>query len=110
MIQNHICSLCDEKLDIIIQNLDLIKNNLNIVPDKYSEITNTKLSISDYKIFATKDLKLNEKTLTNQISIISRFLNHSDGKINTESVKKYLDTNESDSWKSNQIKALRRYI
>jgi len=100
----------EQKLDQILQDLDLIKSHLNIVPNKDSEINDLKSSISEYEIFAQQELKLNEKTITNQLSILSRFLLHTKGIINKESVKSYLETNESDSWKSNQIKALRRYI
>jgi len=103
-------SIIEEKLDQILQDLDLIKNHLKIVPDKDSKITDMKSSISEYENFAQEELKLNEKTITNQLSILSRFLYHCKGVINKESVKTYLSTNESDSWKSNQIKALRRYI
>ena len=103
-------SLIEQKLDKIISDLDLIKNHLKIVPDKDSEITDMKSSISEYEKFAKEELKLNAKTITNQLSTLSRFLYNSKGIINKESVKSYLDTNESDSWKSNQIKALRRYI
>ena len=99
-----------QKLDQIIQDLELVKNHLKIVPDKNTEITNMKSSISEYEKFAKEELHLNEKTITNQLSVLSRFLHHSKGTINKESVKNYLDSNESDSWKSNQIKALRRYI
>ncbi|NQV40189.1 MAG: site-specific integrase [Nitrosopumilus sp.] len=100
----------DAKLDLILQDLNLIKNHLKIVPDKDSEIIDLKSSISEYETYAKEELKLNAKTITNQLSTLSRFLHHCNGIINKESVKSYLDTNESDSWKSNQIKALRRYI
>ena len=103
-------STVEAKLDQILKEIDLIKNHLNIVPDKDSKISDVALSIFEYETFAKEELKLNEKTITNQISILSRFLNYCKGEINLESVKSYLDTNESDSWKSNQIKALRRYI
>jgi len=38
------------------------------------------------------------------------FLNHSQGIINKETVTEYLKSNDSSSWKSNQIKALRKFI
>ena len=102
--------MIEEKLDQILQDLDLIKNHLKIVPDKEIIINDAKSSVSKYEMFAKNELGLNEKTITNQLSILSRFLYHSKGVINEEYVKKYLDTNDSDSWKSNQLKALRRYI
>jgi len=37
-------------------------------------------------------------------------LNHSQGVINKETVTEYLASNNSSSWKSNQIKALRKFI
>jgi hypothetical protein len=100
----------EEKLDEILQDLDLIKNHLKIVPDKDSEITDMKSSISEYERFAKEELHLNEKTITNKLSILSRFLHHSKGVINKESVRSYLDANDSGFWKSNQLKALRKYI
>jgi len=103
-------TITEEKLDQILQDLELIKNHLKIVPDRDSTIDDLKSSISDYETYAKEELKLNSKTITNQLSILSRFLYHCNGVINKESVKSYLETNESDSWKSNQIKALRRYI
>ena len=99
----------DEKLDHILQDLELIKNQLKIVPNREITIDNGKSSIEDYEKFA-KELKLDEKTITNHLSTISRFLAHSKGVIDINSVKEFLDSNDSLSWKSNQIKALRKYI
>jgi len=99
----------EKKLDRILQDLDLIKNHLRIVPDKDLEIEDSKSSIIQYEKFAKEELKLNEKTITNQLSILSRFLTHSKGMITKDTVKKYLESNDVDSWKSNQLKALRRY-
>jgi len=53
---------------------------------------------------------LEQNTIKNQKSAILGFLNHSDGKINKDTVKEYLNSNDSSSWKTNQLKALRRYI
>lgn len=100
----------EEKLDRILSDLELIKNHLKIVPDKDSQIIDAKSSLSEYETFAKNELKLNEKTITNQLSTLSRFLHQSKGTINKETVKNYLETNESDSWKSNQLKVLRKYI
>ncbi len=101
--------MIEAKLDLILQELETIKNHLKIVPDKDSEITDMKSSVSEYETFAKEELKLNAKTITNQLSVLSRFLYYSKGIINKDSVKNYLDSNDSDSWKSNQLKALRRY-
>lgn len=101
--------LVEQKLDQILQELQLIKNHLKIVPDKDLEIKDLKSSISEYETFAKDELKLNAKTITNQLSTLSRFLHHCKGSVNKESVKSYLNSNDSDSWKSNQLKALRRY-
>lgn len=101
--------ILEEKLDRILQDLELIKKNLNIVPDLDTTIKDDKSSIEQYKIFAKEELKLNEKTITNQLSTISRFLSHSKGVVNKESVQEFFDSNDSDSWKSNQLKVLRRY-
>ena len=100
----------EEKLDKIMQDLSLLKSHFKIVPDKDITIKDGKLSISEYELFAKAELKLNEKTITNQLSILSRFLYHSKGVINKSTVQRYLDSNDSESWKSNQIKALRKYI
>jgi len=99
----------DSKLDLILQDLQLIKHHLKIVPNKDLVIKDLKLSISEYETFAKDELELNEKTITNQLSTLSRFLHHCKGLINKESIKSYLNTNDSDFWKSNQLKALRRY-
>jgi len=60
--------------------------------------------------FAINELGLSQATIKNQKSAIRGFLNHSQGIINKETVKKYLESNESTSWKSNQLKALRKFI
>ena len=69
-----------------------------------------KSNISEYEKFTKEELKLNAKTITNHLSTISRFLAHSKGIVTETSVKEFLDSNDSDSWKSNQLKALRKYI
>jgi integrase len=100
----------NEKLDHILQDLELIKNHLKIVPDKDIQIKDRKSSVSEYEKFAQEELKLDEKTIMNHLSTISRFLTYSKGIITADSVKEFLDSNDSLSWKSNQIKALRKYI
>ena len=50
------------------------------------------------------NLKLNTKTHNKQFLFFLDFLHYTNGIINVESVKSYLDTNDSNSWKSNQIK------
>jgi integrase len=100
----------NEKLDQILQDLELIKNHLKIVPDIELEITDYTSSVEKYEKFAKNELKLNEKTITNHLSTISRFLTHSQGIITMTTVTEFLDSNDSDSWKSNQIKALRKYL
>ena len=99
----------EKKLDQILSDLELIKNHLKIIPDRETTIADAKSSIEQYERFATEQLKLNQKTITNQLSILARFLSGSRGIITKETVKDYLDSNDSESWKSNQIKALRRY-
>lgn len=99
-----------EQINQILSDLQLIKKALKIVPDKDIQIKDGKSSISEYEKFAQEELKLDEKTITNHLSTISRFLAYSKGVINTNSVKEFLDSNDSLSWKSNQIKALRKYI
>jgi len=100
----------EEKLNQIITDLKLIKKALKIIPDKEAGITDFKSSISEYEKFAIEELKLEQITINNHKSVIRNFFNHSKGKINKQTVKSYLNSNESKAWKSNQIKALRRYI
>jgi integrase len=100
----------DKILQKISSDLDSIKNHLKIVPDKFITITNIEENIINYQEFAEHELGLSPATIKNQKSSIRLFLNHSQGVINKESVKKYLESNESTSWKTNQIKALRKFI
>lgn len=100
----------DEKLDKMSVDLELIKKALKIVPDRETAITDFESNIEEYEKFARDELKLEQITINNHKSAILGFLNYSRGKIDKESVKVYLESNESLSWKSNQIKALRRYI
>ncbi len=99
----------DEKLDFLISEISLIKKHFKIIPDRDVIINNIQSSVTDYGTFASEDLKLNKKTITNHLSVITRFLEYSEGIITKQSVQEFLDSNDSDSWKSNQLKALRRY-
>ena len=100
----------DEILQKISSDLDSIKNHLKIVPDKFITITNFENIISRYDKFAVEELELSNATIKNQKSAIRCFLNYSQGVINKETVTEYLKSNESSSWKSNQVKALRKFI
>jgi len=100
----------EQKLDQIISDLDLIKNHLKIVPDKFITITDIEGNIENYQEFAENELGLNQATIKNQKSAIRCFLNYSQGVINKETVTEYLKSNDSSSWKSNQVKALRKFI
>lgn len=99
-----------EKLDRVLFDLDSIKNHLKIVPDKFITITSIEENIENYKEFAENELSLSQDTIKNQKSAIRGFLNHSHGIINKETVTEYLKSNDSSSWKSNQLKALRKFI
>jgi integrase/recombinase XerD len=99
-----------EKLDKVLSDLDSIKNHLKIVPDQFITITDIEEKIENYQEFAVHELGLSLTTIKNQKSAIHRFLNYSQGAINKETVTEYLKSNESSSWKSNQIKALRKFI
>ena len=94
-------------LNEILQDLAQIKKKFNIVPDKEDVITDFEASITAYETFALDELKLGQTTIDNQKSSIRNYLNFSNGIITKETVTQYLDSNESDSWKSNQLKALR---
>ncbi|MCH7966091.1 MAG: hypothetical protein IIB02_01530 [Thaumarchaeota archaeon] len=100
----------DKILQKISLDLDSIKNHLKIVPDKFITITDIKESILNYQEFAINELNLSTATIKNQKSAIHRFLNHSLGIINKDTVNGYFPLNESTSWKSNQLKALRKFI
>lgn len=100
----------DQKLDEIILRLDRIEKALNIVPDRDGFIKDFESSVSNYERFAKEELKLSQATIDNQKSAILGFLNHSEGIVNKDTVNAYLESNESSSWKSNQLKALRKYI
>lgn len=99
-----------ELLEKISSDLDQIKKALKIVPDRQETITNFEESIENYEIFALDELKIGQGTIDNQKSAIKKFLAHCNGQINEQSVKAYLDSNESKDWKTNQLKAIRRYV
>lgn len=97
-------------LKILKSNDELFKNHLKIVPNKFVTITDIEKNIENYQEFASHELDLNQATVKNQKSAIRCFLNYSKGVINKEAVTEYLASNDSSSWKSNQIKALRKFI
>jgi integrase len=96
-------------LNEVSEKLSLIMKKLGIVPDLEITITDFEASVTAYEAFALDELKLGQTTIDNQKSAIRNFLAFSNGVITKETVTLYLDSNESDSWKSNQLKALRRY-
>ena len=102
--------MTEEKLDQILADLQQIKKALKIVPDRDATVSDFEVSIQGYEEFALEEHDLSEATVNNQKSAIRGFLNHSNGIINKETVKSYLDSTEQKSWKSNQVKALRKYI
>jgi integrase len=99
----------EQKLDEVLERLARIEKSLKIVPDRNTSVFDFSSSIEQYKKFAKEDLGLQDLTIENQTSIIASFLEYSKGMINKDAVKAYLDTNESPSWKANQLKAIRRY-
>lgn len=99
-----------ERLGEIISRLARIEKKFDIVPDKEIEISSTEESIQAYEKYARKEIALQDATIENHVSVIQAFLLHSKGVINKDSIKAYLDSKPSPSWKANQIKALRRYI
>ena len=103
-------SSIQDRFEQILSSLKRIEKHLKIVPDREIEIKDCQSSVEQYKIFAKTELKLDEKTIANHLSAISKFLAHSKGAITKNTVKTYLESNDVDSWKSNQLKALRRYI
>jgi len=103
-------SAVGEKLDKIISYLELIIKDKELVPDQDTTITDFESSISEYEKFAIEELNLEQITVDNHKSAILGFLNFSKGVINKKTVEAYSDSNESTSWKSNQLKALRKYI
>lgn len=103
-------SSSDQKLDEILQSLNRIEKALDIVPDREITLTDFESSVYSYEEFARDELSLGQSTIDNQRSVILRFLDHSRGIVNKDTVKEYLASNDSSSWKSNQLKALRKYL
>lgn len=103
-------SQIEHKLDKIIEDLGMIKKHWKIVEDRETVITNFEDNLSEYENYAENNLKLGKGTIANQKSIIHSFLIHSGGLVDLDRVKAYLDSKDSQDWKSNQLKALRRYI
>ena len=99
----------EEKLDKILEILERLEKHHKIVPDREITITDFESSLQAYEEFAIEELDLEQITINNHKSTILGFLNHSKGIITKETVKAYLDSKESPSWKSNQVKALRKY-
>ena len=101
-----------EKLHEIFPKLERIQKKLKISTESNKETTITDYvsSVRSYEKFAIEELGLQKITIQNQKSAIMGYLKHANGNINKETAKSYLDSNESHSWKSNQIKALRRYL
>ena len=102
--------LVKEKLDLILNKLDQITKHLDIVPDSFVMIHDIESSINDYSEFAKNELKLTDITIQNHKSQIKSFLEYFGGTITKDTVREHLDSHYSQSWKSNQVKALRRYI
>ena len=100
----------DEKLDRLQSDISQIKNHLKIVEDRETTIPDFEGNISEYAQYAQDELNIGKGTIDNHKSIIRSFHSHSGGIINQETVKAYLESNDSADWKSNQLKALRRYI
>ncbi|MGQ0790754.1 MAG: tyrosine-type recombinase/integrase, partial [Nitrosopumilaceae archaeon] len=84
--------------------------HFKIVEDRETSIIDYEGKISEYEQFARNELKLAKGTIDNHKSIIRSFHLHAGSLVNFDSVKSYLDSNDSDDWKSNQLKTLRRYI
>lgn len=99
-----------EKIDDVIVRLDRIEKALKIVPNKDASIIDANTSWEEYAKYADKTLQLQDVTIRNQRSIIQAFLQFTKGEINKNTVKAYLDSNSSPTWKTNHLKALRRYI
>ena len=105
-------SIIEDKLDEILLKLERIQKKLKISTEANREITitNYNSSVRSYEKFAIEELKLQKTTIKNQKSAILGYLYHSEGIINKETVRLYLDSNETESWKTSQVKALRRYL
>jgi len=88
----------------------LFKKHWKIVEDRETTIIDFEESIANFEQFVLDEKKLAKGTINNQKSIIRSYLPHCSGHINHDSVKSYLNLNEDEDWKSNQLKALRRYI
>ncbi len=80
-------SLDQTILNEINEKLTRIEKKLNIVPYLETTITDFDNSIESFQDFAKNNLKLEEITIKNYCSIILKFLNHSKGIINQNTVK-----------------------
>jgi len=100
----------NKKLDRLQSDISKIKNHLKIVDDRETTITDFEGKISEYSQYAQDELNIGKGTIDNHKSIIRSFHSHSGGTINRETVKAYLESNDSEDWKSNQLKALRKYV
>ncbi len=96
-------------LNEINEKLSRIEKKLNIVPDREIAINDYENSLESFQDFAKNILKLEPVTIKNYSQIILKFLNHSNGIINPNTVKSFFDSNGSISSKSNHLKALRKY-
>ena len=99
-----------EKLDNINEKLDLILRHYKLSKDRETLVEDVEPSLKEYELFATDELKIGKGTIKNQLSAIRTYLLFSSGKVNQQTVKDFLCVNESVEWKSNQLKALRRFL
>lgn len=98
-----------ESVNSTEQRLDAIEANLGIVPDLTCNISDFEKSVDNFKIFCEHQLKLSSRTIKMYGASVTKFLYFSNGDVNTETVDVYLKSNESQSWKNQEIKALRKY-
>jgi len=97
---------CFETIQIRMANLE---NHLGIVKDLDGDVDDIELSVNNYCAFAEYDLKIQTTTISVHRRVLISFLEFSNGEITHETIKAWLSTDESEIWKNQQLKALRRY-
>ncbi len=97
-----------ELLLTLSKDLQQIKEKLGIQEKKFITITEFEDEISKYEEFASNELNLNSGTIKNHAGALKKFLDSTNGIINENTVKDYLDSVKLSS-QTNNLKALRRF-
>ncbi len=86
-----------ELLLTLSKDLQQIKEKLGIQEKKFITITDYESEISKYEEFTSNELNLNSGTIKNHAGVLKKFLDSTNGIINENTVKDYLDSVELSS-------------